>query len=75
MENSNPIIPESSIIEMIKEIQDAKRASKQAPDYASIIEIENSLKVELKETLNKLVSKGAVKWFKTLNGTPMFSAT
>lgn len=63
---------EQIILDTIDEIQSMKRDGGKAPDYATLIEIENSFRVELKEAINSLVRKGRVEWHKNVNGIPMF---
>lgn len=66
----NPM--EQMAIDAIEEIQSMKRDGDKAPDFATLIEIENSFRVELKEAINSLVRKGRLEWHKTVNGIPMF---
>lgn len=63
---------EQMALEIIDEIQSMKHHGGKAPDYATLIEIENSFRVELKEAINSLVRKGRVEWNKNVNGIPLF---
>lgn len=56
----------------IKEIQEIKRSAGTYPDRASIVEISNSIMIELKEAINQLARAGVLEWHKTVNGIPMF---
>ena len=66
----NPM--EQMAIDAIEEIQSMKHDSGKAPDFATMIEVENSFRVELKEAINSLVRKGCIEWHKTVNGVLMF---
>ena len=63
---------EQMTLDAIEEIQSMKRDSGKTPDFATMIEVENSFKVELKEAINSLVRKGRIEWHKTVNGVLMF---
>lgn len=56
----------------IKEIQEVKRSTGTDPDRVSIVEIKNSIMIELKEAINQLAREGVLEWHKTVNGIPMF---
>lgn len=66
----NPM--EQMAIDAIEEIQSMKRDGGKAPDFATMIEVENSFRVELKEAINSLVRKGRIEWHKNVNGVLMF---
>lgn len=63
---------EQMTLDTISEIQSIKRDGGKASDFATLIEIENSFKIEIKEAINSLYRKGRVEWHKTVNGIPMF---
>ena len=63
---------EQMTLDAIEEIQSMKRDVGKAPDFATLIEVENSFRVELKEAINSLVRKGRIEWHKTVNGVLMF---
>lgn len=63
---------EQLLLDIIDEIQSMKRDGRKLPDFATMIEIENSFRVELKEALNSLCRKGRLEWHKNVNGIPMF---
>lgn len=56
----------------IKEIQEVKRSAGTYPDRASIVEISNSITIELKEAINQLARAGLLEWHKNVNDIPMF---
>lgn len=58
--------------ETVEAIQNEKREWGVYPDYASMTEIRNTVIRNLKEALNGLSLKGELKWYKTVNGIPMF---
>lgn len=64
---------EEKIMEAVAEIVDVKRSTKRFPASASITEIMNSLKVEVKEALNGLYRQGKITWYENVNGIKMFS--
>lgn len=48
------------------------RAAKKSPDFATMPEIMNSLAVEVKESINRLVNDNLLEWHQNINGVRMF---
>lgn len=63
---------EQMTLDAISEIQSFKREGGKSPDFATLIEIENSFRIEIKEAINSLYRKGRVEWHRNVNGVPMF---
>lgn len=63
---------EQMTFDTIGEIQSMKRDGGKSPDFATMREVENSFRVEIKEAINQLVRAGLVEWHKDVNGNPMF---
>lgn len=62
---------EQQTLDSIKEIQAIKQEGKVIPDMATLLEIENSFRIEIKEAINSLYRKGLIVWHKNVNGIPM----
>lgn len=60
------------IYDSISEIQSMKRDGGKAPDLATMRELDNSIQVEIKESINQLVRNGLIIWHKDINGNLMF---
>lgn len=60
------------VYDIVNEIQDIKAGNNQEPDYATKIEIFNSLQAEVMEALRGLYVDGMIEFHKTINGMEMF---
>ena len=64
---------EQIILEVIDEITQIKHESNVVPHFATMVEVTNSLNVDIKEAINSLITKGRLEWHKNINGIPMFA--
>lgn len=63
---------ERMIFNAVSERQQMNRAAKKSPDFATMPEIMNSLAVEVKESINRLVNDNLLEWHQNINGVRMF---
>lgn len=60
------------VLNAIEEVQEFKADSGIEPELATMLEIENAIRAELKDAIRELIKGGTIEWHPDINKRPMF---